>query len=179
MFKKIDNILNIFIEEPEKRFSVREIARLLKINPSTASKYLQILAKDGFLRKRKEFNCILYQADAESEKFKDIKIYYNISKIRNSGLIEVIEDELYPEVIILFGSYAKGENTKRSDIDLFVLSESKKNLDVATFEKIFGSEIQLFVMNKKKVENIKKENKELLNNIMNGIRMSGFFEVFI
>src|SRR3989338_4067412 len=135
-------------------FSVREIARLLKINPSTASKYLQILAKDGFLRKRKEFNCILYQADAESEKFKDIKIYYNISKIRNSGLIEVIEDELYPEVIILFGSYAKGENTKRSDIDLFV-------------------------MNKKKVENIKKENKELLNNIMNGIRMSGFFEVFI
>ncbi len=178
MSKKVDNILALFVEEPDRKFNVREAARILKINPSTASKYLNQLAREGLLIKKKERNLILYSADTESRKFRDFKIYYNIKKIRESGLVDFLEKEMnYPETIVLFGSYVKGENTKRSDIDLFILSASEVP-DLKPFQKKLEAEIQIFVHSRKEIEQMKIKNKELLNNIINGIRLSGFFEVF-
>lgn len=179
MSKKIDDVLNLFMEEPQRQYNVREVARLTGLTPTTSSKYLRKLLKDGFLIKKKNRNMLLYSAHTESQSFRDFKIYYNIKKIRYSGLIEFIEKELnYPEAIILFGSYAKGENAKNSDIDLFILSESKKVLDLTFFEKKLKAEIQTSIHSRHDTEIMKLKNKELLNNIINGIKLSGFFEVF-
>ena len=48
--------------------------------------------------------------------------------IRNKFLkvVEKIKKEYQPEKIILFGSYAYGEPTEYSDIDLFIIKESNK-----------------------------------------------------
>ena len=54
----------------------------------------------------------------------------------------------------------------------------KNKLDLAGFEKKLGAEVQVFLHNRNDVEKMKGKNKELLNNIINGIRLSGFFEVF-
>ncbi len=178
MSKKIDDILVPFVEEPDRKFNVREVGRLLKINPSTASKYLYKLERGKFLISKRERKLILFSANTESQTFRDFKIYYNIKKIRQSGLVDFIEKETgFPLAIILFGSYAKGENAKRSDIDLFIFSESKTIPNLKKFEKDLGAEIQVFVHNRKEIEEMKTKNKELLNNIINGIRLSGFFEV--
>lgn len=126
-----------------------------------------------------ERNMTIYAADTESNTFRDFKIYSNIRNIRSSGLVGFIEKELnYPETIILFGSYAKGENTRKSDIDFFILSESKKTLEFGAFEKKLGTRIQAFIYNRQETERMKTANKELLNNMIAGIRLSGFFEVF-
>ncbi len=179
MSTKLDNIIELFIEDSYSKFNVREVARLVKLSPSTASKYLNDASKRGLLKKEKSRNLILFSGDLESQKFRDIKIYNNIKKIRSSGLVEFIEKELnYPEVIILFGSYAKGENKKDSDIDLFILSESKNKPALDIFEKKLGTEIQVFLHSRKDLERMKTGNKELLNNIANGLRLSGFLEVF-
>ena len=175
----IDEILSIFVEEPDKKLNVREVARMAGVTPTTASKHLKNLSKNKFLLKKKERNMILYSADTESQTFRDFKIYQNIKKIKETGVVDFINTELsYPETIILFGSYAKGENTKRSDIDLFILSESKKGIDCGKFQKILGAEIQTFIYSRKETEGMKTKNKELLNNIINGTKLSGFFEVF-
>lgn len=41
-------------------------------------------------------------------------------------IAERIRKEYQPEKILLFGSYAYGEPTEDSDIDLFIIKESKK-----------------------------------------------------
>ncbi|MBT9145154.1 nucleotidyltransferase domain-containing protein [candidate division NPL-UPA2 bacterium Unc8] len=41
-------------------------------------------------------------------------------------IVEKIKTEYRPEKIILFGSYAYGEPTEGSDIDLFIIKESNK-----------------------------------------------------
>jgi len=175
----INDLLAIFVEEPDKKYNVREVARMVGVTPTTASKHLRNLSKNKFLSKKKDRNMILYSADTESRKFMDFKIYYNIKKIRESELVDFLEKEMnYPEAIILFGSYAKGENTKISDIDIFVVSESKVKPDLKQFEKRLGTEVQTFIHNRKEVEEMKNKNKELLNNIISGIKLSGFFEVF-
>ncbi|MBI4021282.1 MAG: nucleotidyltransferase domain-containing protein [Candidatus Aenigmarchaeota archaeon] len=181
MSKKIDamTLLDPFLAEPNRTFNVREMARLTRLNPTTCSRYLTSLRKQGFLVRKKERNLILYAADTESHAYRDFKIYRNIRRIRASGLLQHLEDALnYPEAVILFGSYAKGENAARSDIDLFILSESGKRLDLDAFERKLGASIQVFMHTRQELEILKVKNKELLNNILNGIVLLGFVEVF-
>ncbi|MBS3174581.1 nucleotidyltransferase domain-containing protein [Candidatus Woesearchaeota archaeon] len=167
------------MEEPEKEFHVREIARITEISPTTTSKILKGYVKKGLLNQRKAFSHLLFKANLESKKFKDMKLYYNIKKLRASGIIEYIINQFNePEAIILFGSYYKAENIKKSDIDLLVISPIKKELKLEKFEKELGHKIQLFIYSNKEIERMKEKNKELLNNFINGMIIHGFWEVF-
>lgn len=82
--------------------------------------------------------------------------------------------ELSNPAIIVFGSYARGEDTEDSDIDLYVETSSKKKPNLKKYEDRLKREIQLFVY--KDIHKIK--NKELANNIINGIALNGYVEVF-
>lgn len=181
MSKKIDNltILKFFIDEPNRRFHIRELSKLTKLAPTTVTNYLNDFKNKGFLEEKKERNYILYRANAENRSYNDLKLYYNIKKIRDSGLIDFLIDELnHPQAISLFGSFRKSENLPSSDIDLFILSPIKKELNLNLFEKKLNHNIQLFINSKKEFDLMKKNNKELLNNILNGIVIEGFLEVF-
>ena len=172
-------ILKHFMENPEREIHIRELAKEAKISPTTATNYLEELKKENLLSKEKSRNVILYKANSDNPLFKETKKYYNIKKILKSGLLDYLNQELnYPEAIILFGSYAKGENIKRSDVDIFISTESKKQVSLKEFERKLGAEIHLFIYSKKQIEELKVKNKELLNNVLNGIKLSGFIEVF-
>lgn len=175
--KDKEKILNLFIENSEKEFHVREISRTLKLSPTTASKYLKELEKKGFLLSEEKFRHLIFKS-SDNLKFKSKKIEYNLSLIRESGLIDYLIENYEPETIILFGSFAKGENTKKSDIDLLVISSVKKELELNKFESKLSHPIQVFLHSKSDIERIKKNNKELLNNWLNGIKLHGYFELF-
>lgn len=167
-------ILKCFFEEPNRWYHLREYARINKISASTSLKYLNELYKNRFLKKKKEHNLVLYRADEDSEKFRDIKIFWSIQKIRDSGILDFLEGEFKPKCIILFGSISKGLDNKDSDIDLFLMSPVKKEVDIKKFDKLIGRKIQLFVFNQKEL--ISK--KELANNILNGIILRGYLDIF-
>jgi predicted nucleotidyltransferase len=174
MFKEL-NTLKLFFEKPSKEFNVREIARLLKISPATASKELKELYKNSFLKFRKERMLDLYKANFDSEEYKDLKIYYNIRKLKTSNFINELNTfYLYP-TIILFGSCSKGEDIESSDIDLVIISEKIKEFpELKKFEKLFGKEIQIF--NIRKISDI--SNEHLINNILSGITIQGEINEF-
>jgi len=175
----MDRIINIFIENPHKEYHIRELSRILKISPTTTSKYLNKLNKEKILISKKERGHILFKADTESKAYKDLKLYSNIRKIRQSGLIDFLTSELnQPESIILFGSFRKSTNTPSSDIDLFISTPIKKEIKTEKFEKILKHNIQLFIYSKDEFKLLKKKNKELINNMINGVSLDGFLEVF-
>ncbi len=175
----MDNILNLFIKEPEKQFHVRQISKLFNKSPSTISKYLKELEKKQILKSEKRLNHLLFRANIENEKFKQLKLNYNLNLLHDSGFIDYLIKEFnYPKAIILFGSFARAENTSASDIDLLILSSSNKNIKLNNFEKKLGHNIQIFIRSKKDIEKMKRQNKELLNNWINGITLYGFWEIF-
>lgn len=175
----IENILKYFFEEPNRWYHVREAARLIKLNPTTISKYLNNLTKENILIKKLERKHLLFKANTESEEFRDLKKYYNIRLIKKSGLINYINKELhYPEAIIIFGSYAKSENDKDSDLDIFIISNTKKKLDLQKYEKVFQKEIQMFLHTPEEFKDLQRNNKHLINNVLNGIIIKGYLEVF-
>jgi len=102
---------------------------------------------------------------------------YNVDQLYGSGLIAYLLEELAYPTIVLFGSYAKGENHESSDIDIFVLADEKKHPDLTKYEKALGAKIQLFLHTREEFTQLKKTNKELINNVLNGIRLEGYLEV--
>lgn len=175
VFDKMD-ILKYFFEEPEREFHLREIARLASLSPSTASEHLSSLVANKIITVKSSKGFRIFRANTSSVLYKDAKLFYNIFNIRNSGLINyLIEEFNHPKAIILFGSFRKSENIPASDIDIFVETPVKKELDVSSFERKLKHTIQLFQFSMK---DMKKKNKELLNNIANGMVLEGFFEVF-
>lgn len=169
MFKEINNLV-IFFNEPLREFHVREVAIILKITPATASKYLKNLRDLGILMYRKERMLDFYKANLDSEEYRDLKVYYNIRKLKESGLIEVLNKFYLKPTIILFGSSAQGLDTNESDVDLLIISEKTSEFSgIKPFEKKISRQIQLFRYNN--LKNVK--NRHLLNNMLNGIVLQG------
>jgi len=125
MFEK-ENIVKLFFDEPQREFHLREIARIVKVSSSTAKKYLDYFEKEKVILSKRERNLRIFIANTESRKFKQLKINYNILKIIDFGVLDFLEKELNFPTIILFGSQARGENGKNSDMDLFILTNSRK-----------------------------------------------------
>ena len=124
------NILKLLIENQEEQFSIRKISKLRKINYKSAYYALQKLQNEGIVTLKhngnttlcsfnRTFNESVYavECDRRKELFKNknfLVIYNDLKKVNQ------------PFIAILFGSYAKGTQTKHSDIDLLVISEDYK-----------------------------------------------------
>lgn len=161
---KENRILRVFYEYPDKSFTVRELGKITKIPRATAHRTLITLKKESLITKdnKAETNIL----------FKTKKTNYYIEEIIKSGLVEELIKTLNPSCIILFGSIRKGESAKDSDIDLFIESLTKKDIDLEKYRRIIGHEIQVFIE-----EDINKLPKHLFNNVVNGIKLYGSFKV--
>ena len=171
-------IEELFMEFPSGEFHLREIARICRISPRTAKKYLGALLLEGAIKRRNDRLYEFYSANMESQVYRDMKMFYNLKKLRKSGIIDYINEELHNPAIVLFGSAAKGQDTEKSDIDLFILARSRKTLDIKSFERKLGREIQAFLFTEENLRQITVKNKELLNSVINGVVISGMLEVF-
>ncbi|MBS3094726.1 nucleotidyltransferase domain-containing protein, partial [Candidatus Pacearchaeota archaeon] len=160
-------ILKPFFEDPEKKFQIREVSRAIKINPTTIRKYLNEFVQYGYLKIKKENIYPSYSTNF-SKQYLNLKLFYNLEKIRNSGIIEEIEKEFEYPAIILFGSYSKARDFSSSDIDLCIISEVDKEFNSSKYEKMLNRKIQIHKFNKKEIKSMKEKNKELINNILNG-----------
>jgi len=161
---KIINDLKEFFEDNYKRIHVREYAKLQKISPPTASKILEKYKQQNILKKEVNMQYFYYYANKDSFDFRDLQRIYYRKKLIN--LINYIKQEAIAPKIILFGSLAKAEVKKTSDIDLAVITVSKVKIQTKNFEKDLNRKIQIF-----KFESFKKIPMELKNNILNGYNL--------
>ncbi len=169
-------ILKSFFEEPNRKFSIRELSRILKINHTTIRQYLNRLAKEGFLSPKKEGLYFFYHLIL-TKKTLNLKLYYNLEKIRESNIIQDLEKIFGLPVIVLFGSYAFAIDDKTSDIDICLISNVEKKFSTKKYEKILNRRISIHKFDKNYWERAKKSNPNLINSICNGIVLSGELEV--
>ena len=174
MFEKLNKILQLFMKHPIREFNVREAARLTDISTATTSNKLKELAKEKILKHRKERNLDLYKANIESYEYRDMKIYHNIRTIRESGLLEALNEQYMKPAVVLFGSSSTGMDIETSDIDIFIETPSKKGINVEKCERSLQRKIQL--IRSDSIKNV--SNIHLANNIINGIILNNAIEVF-
>lgn len=173
MLKKYNRykLLKVFLDSPTDSFRLRELSRLSSISPVSVMNYLKEFIREGLIKKYQKRGVPFYQAERDNEDFvfyKKLSIFY---ELKESGLIDFLWDKLYPDAIILYGSYVKGESIESSDIDIFIVGKKRK-ISLSAFEKILGKEIHLMFE-----ENPKKIQKKLKSNLVNGIVLKGYFNV--
>lgn len=169
-----EKIKEYFVLKPTARLWIRQIERDIKVPFPSVVRYTQELEKEKILKRTAAPGVVLYSADRTSATFLLEKKLYNLRSLYSSGLIDFLIQEVHNPTIVLFGSYAKGEDVENSDIDLYIESTKKEFPSLVTFEKKLQRKIQLFKY--KSISSI--GNKELANNIINGITLNGFVEVF-
>lgn len=163
-----------FFLNPTTKLRVRQIEREADIPLHSAIRYTKELEKEGILKSSSIADVTLYSADRVSPHFLLEKKLYNIRSLFSSGLADFLVQELSNPTIAVFGSYSKGEDVEGSDIDIYIESSKKEIKSLEHFEKKLQRKIQIF--QDKKISLIK--NKELANNIINGVVLNGFVEVF-
>ena len=100
------NVFSEFAKNPKKAYQVRELSRQIKLAPTSVKLHLNELEKEGLIKKEKIGVYGAYKSNLEDEKFRFNKKLYNLLSIKDSGLLEVLERQLTPDAIIIFGSYA-------------------------------------------------------------------------
>lgn len=167
-------VTEFFLANPNAKLRVREIERTLRIPLPSVIRYCKELEKEGILVAINIGNVSFYAADWNSERYHLEKKLHNLRQVYESGLIEYLRRELSNPIIVLFGSFAKGEDIEESDIDLYIETSSRKGIALEKFKKVLKRNIQ--VLRHSRLNEI--TNKKLANNIINGITLNNYIEVF-
>jgi len=157
----ITPIKDAYFTSPTMRIGLRPLARAAGISPPAAKRSADYLISQNFLEKRSEG----YSALHEERGFREEKRLWNLARLQQSGVIENIARQTAPDAIILFGSYGRGEDWERSDIDLALIGGKTASLKLETFEKALGREV--------KIHRLNRPSREFLNTLVNGIVVYG------
>ena len=117
-------VLSLLVKFSDQEFYEREVARRLGIATGSANRALNELYSTGAITRRREGKMYFYSIDSSNVVLTEFK------KIVNLMLIEPLVEELkkISSRVILYGSCALGADTSESDMDLFVVSNSKEDV---------------------------------------------------
>jgi len=164
-------VIEVFFKNPDKSFHIRELARMTGLSSTGIIKIIKKLKKENLLVSKKE-KVTEEVKPTFNNKFYLIKKIYNIYSLYESRLIDYLK-KFYeePKSIILFGSYSKGLDTEKSDIDICVITDKNDLPDLTIFEKKLNRKINIINSN---INNMKKEFK---NSLINGNVLEGYIEL--
>ena len=138
-------VLGLLLLQADKRYHVREIARLTGTVAGTLHKELARLADAGLLLKETVGNQVLYGANQDCPIFEELASIFR----KTSGVADVLADALEPlsdkiTAAFVFGSMASGKETAGSDVDLLVIGGagfSEVAEAVYSAQEVLGREI--------------------------------------
>ncbi len=172
MFPEVNKALEFFFKNPTTTIHLRELGRQIGFSSAGASKSLKNLAKQNLVEEQKTKAVSNYKAKLTPQ-FIQLKKIYNLYSLYNSKLVDFLKKEYeFPDSIIIFGSYARGEDSEKSDIDIVVITRLEKSLNLSQFEKKLQRKINIL-----ELKNLKKAKKEFINNLINGIVLEGVLQI--
>lgn len=164
----IRKVLDAFFENPSREFYLRELSRLLKLSMPTIISTTDKLAKENLIIKTKGKVLTKVMANRENANFVKSKRVYNLELIYNSYIVDYLSKSYnQPKCIILFGSFSRGEDIEKSDIDIAVITNKKLDIDLPEYEKKLKRAINLHEINLSKIS------EEFRANLANGIVLEG------
>ena len=137
-------ILELLMFDPLSEFHLREISRRTKVSAPYVKKELAQLKKINLVKETAQGNMKLYRINRDSPIIEDIKrIFLKTDSL--GGLLSKELSELGKiDHALIYGSFARGDETEKSDIDLLVIGridEEKLVSIIGSVEKRIGREV--------------------------------------
>jgi len=176
-------ILSSFFPEG-KEITLKIIRERTKLSYEPVHRIIKQLVDKKLLLEKKFGKTLVYSLDFTKEKIRIAFILYANEKkekfaekyrIIYRALSKVREDDI--DFLAIFGSYAKGSQTKKSDIDVICVSSNKNKVE----SKLKGLRYEInlefapVVMSKTEFAKIKGENKQFWDDLVDyGIIFKGY-----
>ncbi|PIV52751.1 MAG: hypothetical protein COY53_03805 [Elusimicrobia bacterium CG_4_10_14_0_8_um_filter_37_32] len=142
-------ILEVFLKDPFKEIHLREIARLSNVSLNNVDNSMRLFVKNNMFERRDVSKMSFFKPNLENESFLKIfellelekkKEFYDKNK-KIARLLQKYTQDIINlsnkkiQSVILFGSVARGEWVKGSDIDILVVVPEKDNCVISALNK--------------------------------------------
>ncbi len=166
-FTNAQRVLSFLAEDSNKEFLALEIQKATGLSKAGVYRALDELVYQQLIKKHKRGRFVLYSAitdDCVLRQFKVLKTVISLKKL-------VQQLKASSRKIIFFGSAARGEDRKDSDLDLLIVSKDPEVTEkiVANFKS--KRKIQPVVKTSTQLAQLEEKNKEFFNEINSGIAL--------
>jgi len=166
-------ILKYFLFNPDSEIHIQGLAKVLKISSSTTKYQCDILFKEEILKKTNNSNLKIFSLNNMSPYVKNMKITFALLSLKENGIEKISENEIS---LAIYGSFASGEFTKDSDIDILLIGKKNNIIEknLLKFKKEVGREIQLTNLEYHEWEKEKEKNSPFSQEVIkNHILLKG------
>lgn len=159
-------IINYLGKQGGKHFTMLELSKLIHVPYASFYRTIQrmgdvltleVLGKSKIISLKTKNpivkSLLAVSSDEERKEF-----------LKKQPIIKKIASELDTnDAVVLFGSYAKGKETEKSDIDVLIINkEGKKSLSFSKYEVLFNKKINPLFITPKEFTNMLKDAEENL-----------------
>jgi len=164
------DVLSLLLNSPDEHFYVREIAKLLRRNPSGVKRELDKLAEMGIVRSEKVANLKYFQADTESPLYSELKNLITKS-LGLPGALKAVLRSSGAKAACIYGGYAEGDD--EAEVKLFVVgAELPLVKDLREIKRRFNKRIQCREMGEEEYRMKRKRGDAGLKKMLNGKRIN-------
>ncbi len=169
MASKENNLLELFFNS-SKQWHFEELRTTINIGKPQLARWLKLFEKQGIIKRIKmKGKMPYYVQDFENPSFKNRKKLFALEKLTVSGFFDHLASLKQAKVVILFGSFARADWYKESDIDLFIYGKDDE-FEQGKYELKLKRDIQVHCAeNKAELKNMQK----LLPYILSGEFIKG------
>jgi predicted transcriptional regulator with HTH domain len=164
------DVLSLLLNSPDEQFYIREIAKLLRKNPSGIKRELDNLEKMAIVVSEKIANLKYFQANKDSPLFSELKNLITKS-LGLPGALKAVLRASGSKAAFLYGPYAEGEDG--AAVDLFVIGAlSSLTKELKGIEKRFDQKVNCTIMEEDEYILKKKKRDTNLKKILSGKRIN-------
>jgi len=138
------DVLSLLLNSPEESFYIREIAKLLRKNPSGVKRELDNLEKMGIVSSEKVANLKYFHANKDSPLYSELKSLITKS-LGLPGALKAVLRASGAEAAFLYGPYAERENVDTVDL-IVVGAGSSLTKELKEIERRFDRKINCTLM---------------------------------
>ena len=164
-------ILGWLFTHPDESFFVRQIALILREDPTNVSREMAKLEELGILRSKRNGNLKHFQTNQDCPFFEELKGLV-LKTTGVAGQIRASLDKLTGiEYAFIYGSYAKGEERADSDVDLLIIGDvdmDRLDSNLGKLEKTLGREINYILYSMEEFKSKKKAKDGFLMDVLSG-----------
>jgi len=176
-------ILNTFFPEG-KEITLKRIIEKSKLSYEPVYRNVRELASKGIISEKKFGKTLVYSLNFKKEEAKLAFFFYSKerldgfsknNKILFNALMEIDDERM--DFLAVFGSYAKGNQTKESDVDVLCVSSNKKEdeNEISSLKYKTNLDFSPVVMPKREFKKIKKENDVFWHDLVKyGVIFKGY-----
>ena len=164
-------ILTYAFTHPTEDFYVRELAVFISEDPGNISRELRKLSDEGLFDSKVRGRAKYYKLEPSYPLYHELKRIVSKTEEVEGSLKRLIEEFPSVSLAFIYGSYAKGGESKSSDIDLVLVGRCNTNVftrKVRKIEQALNREVNFAIYTKTEFEKERQVEGAFLAQVLKG-----------